>query len=209
MCRMPSRKRKRRVAAEDGELPAKRALVAEHDNDPQRTFVPTSQDGSSFTGQYELRNSSIHQGNVINHYFPSDHRSIDRRQASDSPGLDIPTTHPPANNQRPQPGEGWTFRVRGIPPGWDVDRLCTFLADQDDFACLSVRSLAVEVHGRWQTATAACQNTHSLLQTAGRARRIPLPAVPNPPSPACLTLDDDFLGLTTLYTPPSEHHKIE
>lgn len=108
-------------------------------------------------------------------------------------------------DQHPPKG-GWTFRVRGVPHDWDRGSLQSFLAEQDDSANPAVRSLANEIHGRSQTATVSFQGTPRQL-------RIPLPPHPTGPTeptePQVLILDDKFLGVTTLYTPPPEDHKVE
>ncbi|KAI4862015.1 hypothetical protein F4820DRAFT_39340 [Hypoxylon rubiginosum] len=108
-------------------------------------------------------------------------------------------------DQHPPKG-GWTFRVRGVPHDWDRGSLQSFLAEQDDSANPAVRSLANEIHGRSQTATVSFQGTPRQL-------RIPLPPHPTGPTeptePQVLILDDKFLGVTTLYTPPPEDHKVD
>ncbi len=103
------------------------------------------------------------------------------------------------------PKRGLTFRVRGVPIDWDIDRLKSFLADQDDSAGPIVPSLALEIHGRSRTATVAFQNVPRPLQTSpiGRSWQIPHPEAPG------LSLDDDFFGITTLFAPPPQDHKVE
>jgi len=53
----------------------------------------------------------------------------------------------------PTSGADKTFRVRGMPLDWNVDRLESFLGKQDGAVDPAVQSLAKEVHGRSQTAT--------------------------------------------------------
>ncbi|KND89201.1 Protein SERAC1 [Tolypocladium ophioglossoides CBS 100239] len=103
----------------------------------------------------------------------------------------------------PQPPKaGMTFRVRGVPLEWDNVLLCSFLADQDRSASLRVLSLATEVNGQSKTATVSFQNP-----SASQSWQLHLPE--ESPRPQCITLDDGFLGLTTLYIPSPEDHKID
>ena len=99
-----------------------------------------------------------------------------------------------------------TFRVRGVPPHWDAEVLRSFLAEHHQSTDLVVKSLALELHGRSRTGTVMFQTTASLPKT-----RILLPK-PNGSqlTPGeYLTLDDDFHGITTLFAPPPEDHKVE
>lgn len=108
------------------------------------------------------------------------------------------------DQQHPQK-EGRTFRIRGVPLLWTPEYLQTYLEDPNDSAGPVVKSLADEVHGRSRTATVSFRK--SPLNTA---RQIPLPALSNEfARPSGLTLDDGFLGITTLYAPPTQYHKVE
>jgi hypothetical protein len=109
----------------------------------------------------------------------------------------------------PPPKEGKTFRVRGVPLEWDKPRVLSFLADQDSVAGPCIRSLASEVNGGDGTATVSFESTPLPLRKTltGNSWQLPLPE--ETPRPRQLTLDDDFFGLTTLYAPPPEDHKIE
>lgn len=107
------------------------------------------------------------------------------------------------SDQRP-PSGGRTFRIRGVPNDWDKDRLESFLAEKDGSAGLAVQSLANEIHGRSQTATVSSQSTSYLPQ------RIPLPLFSDQLRKSrSLTLDLDFLGITALFAPPQQDHKVE
>lgn len=120
--------------------------------------------------------------------------------------------NPPQEASQPdsRPNAGLTFRVRGVPSGWGHGELKSFLAERDESASPTVWSLADEIHGLSRTATVSFQNLPSQLQKAGDSWKIPLPAAPNQPSrPQSLTLEGGFLGITTLYAPPSQDHKIE
>lgn len=112
--------------------------------------------------------------------------------------------------ERP-PKDGRTFRVRGVPPHWNIDELQSFLAEHDGPAGPTVKSLAHEIHARSSTGTVIFQNVS--LPTARTWRiSLPQPSEPSKIQPARdqhLTVDDDFLGITTLYAPPPEDHKVE
>ncbi|RMZ79078.1 hypothetical protein DV737_g3580, partial [Chaetothyriales sp. CBS 132003] len=104
----------------------------------------------------------------------------------------------------PQPPKtARTFRVRGVPRDWHREGLESFLAAKDDSARPTVRSLAIEFHGRSQTATVS-------FRKAPGGSRIPLSVPPEVlgGSPS-LTLDDSFLGVTTLYSPHPQDHKVD
>jgi hypothetical protein len=103
-----------------------------------------------------------------------------------------------------------TFRIRGVPFGWDARFLQAFLTEQESSAGPMVRHLANEVHGRSQVATVSFQSIPAPLQTV-HSWRIPLPAsFENQPARSqYIALDDSFLGMTTLYTPPQEDHKVQ
>jgi hypothetical protein len=64
--------------------------------------------------------------------------------------------------------------------------------------------LAVEIHGRFRTATFDFQKVLHQLQTVKASWQIAVPATSNESTRSyTLSLDDSFLGLTTLSTPPS------
>lgn len=103
-----------------------------------------------------------------------------------------------------------TYRVRGVPADWDCQRLQSFLNDQETVTDAVIESLAHENNGICQVATATFVNLPSQLQHA-HSWSIPIPRTPNTKitRKQYLTIDKDFHGLTTLYTPSSEDHKIE
>ncbi|TPX14029.1 uncharacterized protein E0L32_000423 [Thyridium curvatum] len=120
-------------------------------------------------------------------------------------GPDTPSQGPDATPPLPPAKRGLTLRVRGVPLDWDIHRLQSFLAGQDPSIGPTIRSLALEVHGRSQTATATLQNS-----PAEHFRLIPLPESPNQSAqPQSLWLDDEFIDVTTLYAPPSQNHKVD
>ncbi|KJZ69702.1 hypothetical protein HIM_10908 [Hirsutella minnesotensis 3608] len=94
-----------------------------------------------------------------------------------------------------------TFRVRGVPREWDSARLRSFLEDRDPH--LTVKSLAREIHCRSSSGTVACRGTPAAIS-------IPLDLTNSPEARLyVLTLDDDFVGMTTLFAPPDEDHMID
>ena len=103
---------------------------------------------------------------------------------------------------------------------WDVGQLQAVLAQQGRFQSQDapmgpiIQSLVEDVRGRSKVATATFRSVPSPSQTGGQW------TIPLPPSSAAdqpsrssrqlrLTLDDEFHGITTLYSPPSEDHKLE
>ncbi|KAK4069551.1 uncharacterized protein Triagg1_6975 [Trichoderma aggressivum f. europaeum] len=127
---------------------------------------------------------------------------------------DMPTEsqHPSRREQTPQlerslvtqSKKELTFRVRGVPNDWDRDKLESFLIERDSPAGPVVKSLTKEFHGRSQTATVSFRNTFQL------PLRISLPApygqfgqLQN------LTLDHDFLSITSLFAPAHQNHNVD
>lgn len=105
-----------------------------------------------------------------------------------------------------------TFRVSGVPANWDSRKLQSFLQDQESITDVEIESLASEDDGRSQVATITFANTHSKLQH-GRRWAIPIPTVSEadmkPGRKQHLTIDSDFHGMTTLFAPSPQDHKIE
>lgn len=99
-----------------------------------------------------------------------------------------------------------TYRIKEVPLKCGKNDLEQLLNQGTDVKLFKVKSLAMEHHGRYQTATV------DALDGAG------LPAdidIPPEISWACdveeipLQADDKFNGLTTLFAPPEEEHKVE
>ncbi|KAF3065402.1 Ankyrin repeat domain-containing protein 50 [Trichoderma lentiforme] len=104
------------------------------------------------------------------------------------------------------------FRVRGVPHDWTRDRLRSFL-EENGYTRPAVQSLTKEVHGRSQTATVTFQSVPNQLQErlADPAKGIGLyvPSSDQHNRPRSLMLDTAFLGVTTLYTPSLQDHKVD
>ncbi|KAJ4299611.1 hypothetical protein N0V90_004857 [Kalmusia sp. IMI 367209] len=112
----------------------------------------------------------------------------------------------------PTSGADKTFRVRGMPLDWSVDRLQTFLGEQDGAVDPAVQSLAKEVHGRSQTATVSFHTVPVTLRASQDGRPVQMSLLGNSKQLArqhLMMVDDSFHGITTLYAPPSKSHKAD
>ncbi|RDA85187.1 hypothetical protein CP532_2388 [Ophiocordyceps camponoti-leonardi (nom. inval.)] len=89
-----------------------------------------------------------------------------------------------------------TCRIRGVPVDWDTTRLQSFLEEQVSVSSPVVKSLALEIDGRSRTATATCPGRYPQ-----RIRQAKLSIY--------LSLDQDFLGITTIYAPTPDDHQID
>lgn len=107
-------------------------------------------------------------------------------------------------------GDLRTFRVRGVPDSWDPVRLESFLTDHENSTGMTIRSLASEINGRTKTATVTFQNLLPPLRAEEtRSFRLPRTNENQPGRDEYLTLDHGFFGVTTLYTPFPEDHKVD
>lgn len=93
------------------------------------------------------------------------------------------------------------WRIRGVPVDWDRRKLQSFLKKKLENVSPTIKSLALEIHGNSQTATA-------ILPGELPAELCIRQADENFPA-QFLTLQHHFLGITTLYRPPKEDHKVE
>lgn len=111
---------------------------------------------------------------------------------------------------RNPPRDDRSFRIRGVPISWELKDLKSFLEDHQSSAGPNVRSLAREVHGRTKTATVTFRNVLP-FQTLHKDEiwRLWLPAEHQSPRNPYLAVEDGFLGITTLYSPPPEGHEVE
>lgn len=100
-----------------------------------------------------------------------------------------------------------TYRINGVPKGWELDRLTDFLRDEfikkeDGF--VEVRSLCVDLGGKLKTATVMFDiDNYTMHQDQWN---IKLPAK-RPADQRTLNIEAEFLGLTILAAPsvPEEH----
>ncbi|RYP57748.1 hypothetical protein DL769_009308 [Monosporascus sp. CRB-8-3] len=103
-----------------------------------------------------------------------------------------------------------TFRVRGVPLGWDADRLRSFLENQDDLGGAAVESLTLEIHGRSSSGTVTFRDVPAALKALRPEKTWDLAPQSGPGARSeCLSLDADFLGMTTLFAPPEEDHRVD
>ncbi|KIL84887.1 hypothetical protein FAVG1_11757 [Fusarium avenaceum] len=113
----------------------------------------------------------------------------------------------------PKSFEVENFRVRGVPLNWDADRLRSFLAEREGSTGVIVKSLAHEMHGRSRTATVTFHTVPFRLQTLQTGQTwsilLPKPCEYQYGRDQYLALDDGFLGITTLFTPPADNHKVD
>lgn len=107
------------------------------------------------------------------------------------------------------PKDRKTFRVGGVPLDWNPEQLKTFLSHHKS-SIPNIWSFAREVHDSSKTATVVFQDIPFSPRT-DEHWQILLPKPSNNPitRDQYLTLDNGFLGITTLYTPPPEDHKVE
>lgn len=133
---------------------------------------------------------------------------MDQPDARNIRGRNAPDAVHPA---REAANDAITFRIRGIPLNWDSERLQSFLLKRESWAGLTVGSLARETNGRSGTGTVTFQTLPPPLQRlrTGRSYRIQLPPGDQPSRKQYLVVDKDFYGITTLYSPPTEDHKID
>ncbi|KAK3353544.1 hypothetical protein B0T25DRAFT_214835 [Lasiosphaeria hispida] len=108
---------------------------------------------------------------------------------------------------------GRTFRMRGVPLEWDAARVLSFLTEHYGSAKPVIKSLAPEIGGRFRTGTVVFLDAVSppdALQT-GSPWRISLPRRETDQATCdeSLMLDDDFHGITTLFAPPPDDHKVD
>ncbi|KAF7544930.1 hypothetical protein G7Z17_g9569 [Cylindrodendrum hubeiense] len=117
---------------------------------------------------------------------------------------------PPTSEARNPARDDRSFRIRGVPNSWGSEDLKSFLENYQSSADQTVRSLALEVHGRTKTATVTFKNVLPFqILLIDEVWRLWLPIEKQSPRNPYLALEDGFLGITTLYAPPSEDHKVE
>lgn len=88
-----------------------------------------------------------------------------------------------------------TFRISGVPNGWDKEKLRSFMGNH--FQSVLIQSLAPRIDGGSGQATAIL---------GGEVHKI----IPDGTSTiGDLRWDTDFYGMTTLFAPPREDHKLE
>jgi protein SERAC1 len=112
---------------------------------------------------------------------------------------------------------GRTFRIQGIPLNWNAEQVRTFLANHEDLQLEGgasdpiIESLAEEVHRRSRMGTVSFRSLPPKLQRNHQWKLILSSSSIGSRSARAqsLSLDDEFLGITTLYSPSLEDHIIE
>lgn len=104
-----------------------------------------------------------------------------------------------------------TYRVSGVPLDWDLKKLETFLMCRELAESMTIDSIVQEANIESKTATVTLTNSH-LQHSPGKSHQFSLSEeyhndVLN--LDRSLSLENDFIGLTTLYEPPARDHKIE
>lgn len=94
-----------------------------------------------------------------------------------------------------------TFRIRGVPLDWSWKRLRDNLEQHDPSSKPAIKSFALETGLLSYTATVVFTNPPLLTQQT-KPWKISLDG-------AHLSVDNDFLGVTTLFSPKSNDHKLE
>ncbi|KAL7811186.1 hypothetical protein V8C44DRAFT_330904 [Trichoderma aethiopicum] len=120
------------------------------------------------------------------------------------------STVKPKETEEPTVAPNLTFRVSGVPIDWDRERLRVSLTAETNIKDVSIKSLAHEANTDFQTATATLGNAPSTLRNV-QNWQIRIPETPNAQTagPQWLVVERDFLGITTLYAPPPDDHKID
>ncbi|KKP01442.1 hypothetical protein THAR02_06438 [Trichoderma harzianum] len=108
------------------------------------------------------------------------------------------------------PKEISTYRVSGVPLDWDREKLQTFLICKNLAEEMVIKSLVHEANIESQTATVTLTNSFS-QNWPGRSRQFSLSDEydDNFLFDRSISIEKDFLGLTTLYEPPAPYHKID
>ena|SRR5277367_3589786 len=113
------------------------------------------------------------------------------------------------------------YRVRGVPLTYNLQETKSLLQRalnlENDNSGLKVKSLAIDSNKRAKVATINFENIPSnlsvehewtfdipdLLKSSSKDNDLIIPRTER------ITIDDHFIGLTTLYSPSSTDHKVE
>lgn len=104
-----------------------------------------------------------------------------------------------------------TYRVSGVPLDWDREKLRTFLKRRELAEVITIDSIAREANIESQTATVTLTNSY-MQQWPGKSRQFTLSEEHYNDFlnlNRSVSVEKDFIGLTTLYEPPARDHKIE
>ncbi|KAL6819172.1 hypothetical protein V8C40DRAFT_252626 [Trichoderma camerunense] len=119
------------------------------------------------------------------------------------------------NSKRPEKHiwsrETRAYRVSGVPLDWDRDRLRTFLKHRELAEVITIDSIAREANIESQTATVTLTNSY-MQQRPGKSRQFSLSEEHYNDSlnlNRSVSVENNFIGLTTLYEPSVRDHKID
>ncbi|KAK0729438.1 hypothetical protein B0H67DRAFT_476537 [Lasiosphaeris hirsuta] len=99
-----------------------------------------------------------------------------------------------------------TFRLRGVPLHWNDGDVQSFLEEHYRSAAPIVKSLAAEIHAQSSTSTVTFRSVASLPSSTWY---IPLSKQPKNQPTRDASFDNDFHGITTLFAPPPDDHKVD
>ncbi|KAK4446671.1 hypothetical protein QBC34DRAFT_147485 [Podospora aff. communis PSN243] len=128
---------------------------------------------------------------------------------------DVPETSKHKKSSSPR-----VFRAQGIPLSWQADQLHSFLAQHESLQAPEdsprprIHSLADDIYRRSRVATVTFHSVPAELEgNSNWSTSLPPPGaiypVPSPAPRLCIRLDDKFDGITTLFSPPPEYHKVD
>lgn len=120
-------------------------------------------------------------------------------------------TNPICSEKQILSRETSTYRVSGVPLDWDRERLQTFLKSRELAEVITIDSIAREANIESQTATVTLTNSY-MLQWPGKSRQFSLSEEHDNDFlnlNRSVSVENNFIGLTTLYEPPVRDHKIE
>ncbi|QYT05472.1 hypothetical protein H0G86_012366 [Trichoderma simmonsii] len=104
-----------------------------------------------------------------------------------------------------------TYRVSGVPLDWDHEKLRTFLMRMELAEVMVMKSLAHEANIESQTATVTLTNSY-MQQWPGKSRQFSLSEEHDNDFldlNRSVSVENDFIGLTTVFEPPVRDHKID
>ncbi|KAL7947995.1 hypothetical protein V8C42DRAFT_316342 [Trichoderma barbatum] len=108
------------------------------------------------------------------------------------------------------PSQRGTFRVRRVPLDWSASHLRACLEQHDPSSCPVIKSFVPEVDHQSYTATVVYEN-RPLVTHNPKPWNLPLegPHGSHASNAEYLAIDDDLLGITTLFLPSAKDHKLD